>query len=118
MAARAFAIGAEAPETRVMNLHDCMEYAISNSTKVRIQQAEIGDAQIALQPPMTGGRRLKIYYGTQTDVCPPTFSLFVNDGDLMHFAYQRYLENQLRKAFDFSGTPIRFTLREKTKENA
>ena len=78
----------------------------------------LGDAQIALQPPMTGGRRLKIYYGTQTDVCPPTFSLFVNDGDLMHFAYQRYLENQLRKAFDFSGTPIRFTLREKTKENA
>ncbi|MBR5383834.1 MAG: ribosome biogenesis GTPase Der [Clostridia bacterium] len=78
----------------------------------------LGDAQIALQPPMTGGRRLKIYYGTQTDVCPPTFSLFVNDSDLMHFAYQRYLENQLRKAFDFSGTPIRFTLREKTKENA
>lgn len=78
----------------------------------------LGDAQIALQPPMAGGRRLKIYYGTQTDVCPPTFSLFVNDSDLMHFAYQRYLENQLRKAFDFSGTPIRFTLREKTKENA
>ncbi|MBO4836281.1 MAG: ribosome biogenesis GTPase Der [Clostridia bacterium] len=76
----------------------------------------LGDAQIALQPPMTGGRRLKIYYGTQIGTCPPDFALFVNDEDLMHFAYQRYLENQLRKAFGFDGTPIRFTLRERTRE--
>ena len=76
----------------------------------------LGDAQIALQPPMSGGRRLKIYYGTQISVCPPTFALFVNDEQLMHFAYQRYLENQLRKAFDFSGTPIHFALRQRTKE--
>ena len=66
---------------------------------------------------MTGGRRLKVYYGTQISACPPTFALFVNDEALMHFAYQRYLENQLRKAFGFSGTPIRFALRERAKEN-
>ncbi len=76
----------------------------------------LGDAQIALQPPMMGGRKLKIYYGTQTGTCPPTFALFVNSEELMHFSYQRYLENQLRKAFDFSGTPIHFALRERTKE--
>lgn len=76
----------------------------------------LGDAQIALQPPMTGGRRLKIYYATQQGVYPPTFLLFVNDPELMHFAYERYLENQLRKSFDFSGTPIRFALRQRNKD--
>ena len=78
----------------------------------------LGDAQIALQPPMMGGRKLKIYYGTQSGVCPPTFSLFINAEELMHFSYQRYLENCLRKAFGFEGTPIRFVLREKKKEEA
>ena len=77
----------------------------------------LGDAQIALQPPMMGGRKLKIYYGTQTGTCPPAFALFVNDQELMHFSYQRYLENCLRKAFGFEGTPIRFLLREKKKED-
>ncbi len=76
----------------------------------------LGDAQIVLQPPMTGGRRLKIYYATQQGVYPPTFLLFVNDPELMHFAYERYLENQLRKSFGFSGTPIRFMLRERNKD--
>ncbi|MDO5326369.1 MAG: ribosome biogenesis GTPase Der [Clostridia bacterium] len=78
----------------------------------------LGDAQIALQPPMMGGRKLKIYYATQPAVCPPTFALFINSEDLMHFSYQRYLENCLRKAFGFEGTPIRFVLREKKKEDA
>ena len=77
----------------------------------------LGDAQIALQPPMMGGRKLKIYYGTQASVCPPTFALFINAEELMHFSYQRYLENCLRKAFGFEGTPIRFVLREKKKED-
>lgn len=76
----------------------------------------LGDAQIALQPPMTGGRRLKIFYATQQGVYPPTFLLFVNDPELMHFAYERYLDNQLRKAFDFAGTPIRFILRLRKKD--
>ena len=66
---------------------------------------------------MTGGRRLKIYYGTQQSTQPPTFILFVNDEELMHFAYERYLENQFRKSFGFEGTPIRFILREKKKED-
>ena len=76
----------------------------------------LGDAQMALQPPMMGGRKLKIYYGTQAAVCPPTFALFINAEELMHFSYQRYLENCIRKAFGFEGTPIRFSLREKKKE--
>lgn len=78
----------------------------------------LGEAQMGLQPPMEGGRRLKIYYATQQGTFPPTFLLFVNDPQLMHFAYERYLENQMRKAFDFSGTPIRFFLRERNKEDA
>ncbi|MBR4428293.1 MAG: hypothetical protein IKS78_02960, partial [Clostridia bacterium] len=76
----------------------------------------LGDAQMALQPPTMGGRKLKIYYGTQSGVCPPTFSLFINAEELMHFSYQRYLENCLRKAFGFEGTPIRFVLRERGKD--
>jgi len=76
----------------------------------------LGDAIAALQPPISGGRRLKIYYATQQSVCPPTFVFFVNDEELMHFAYQRYLENQFRKSFGFEGTPIRFILREKNQK--
>ena len=76
----------------------------------------LADATADLQPPATNGRRLKIYYLTQQGVCPPTFILFVNDETLMHFAYERYLENYFRKTFDFTGTPIRFILREKQKE--
>ncbi len=77
----------------------------------------LGDAQMALQPPTIAGRKLKIYYGTQAGTCPPTFALFINSEELMHFSYQRYLENCLRKAFGFEGTPIRFSLREKKKED-
>lgn len=77
----------------------------------------LADAQLAQQPPSSGGRRLKIYYATQQSVCPPTFVLFLNDEQLMHFAYERYLENQFRKAFGFEGTPIRFILRERKKED-
>ena len=77
----------------------------------------LGDATQSLQPPATSGRRLKLYYGTQQCACPPTFVLFVNEEKLMHFAYQRYLENQLRKAFGFEGTPLRFILRERKKED-
>jgi len=76
----------------------------------------LNDATNALQPPMQGGRRLKIYYVTQSGVQPPSFVLFVNDEKLMFFAYERYLENYFRKTFDFAGTSIRFILREKKKE--
>ena len=73
----------------------------------------LSDAQSALQPPATSGRRLRIYYATQQTVMPPTFILFINDKTLMHFSYERYLENQFRKAFGFEGTPLRFILRER-----
>ena len=78
----------------------------------------LNDAMNDTPPPMQGGRRLKIYYGTQVAVGPPTFALFVNDEELMHFAYERYLENALRKTFDFAGTPIRFSLRNRHKNDA
>ena len=76
----------------------------------------LADAQNALQPPSMSGRRLRIYYATQASVAPPTFVLFVNDETLMHFSYERYLNNAFRKAFGFEGTPIRFILRERGKE--
>lgn len=78
----------------------------------------IGEAQMSLQPPRSGGRQLRIYYATQQGILPPTFILFVNDEKLMHFSYERYLENQLRKAFGLSGTPIRMLLRERKKEDS
>ena len=76
----------------------------------------LNEATNALQPPLQGGRRLKIFYATQQGTCPPTFILFVNDEKLMFFAYERYLENYFRKAFEFTGTPIRFILRPRKKE--
>ena len=76
----------------------------------------LADAQAAMSPPSDNGRRLKIYYGTQQAIKPPTFILFVNDSTLMHYSYERYLENQLRKAFGFEGTPVRILLRDRKKE--
>lgn len=69
------------------------------------------------EPPTQSGRKLKIYYITQPKVMPPTFVIFVNDEKLMHFSYMRYLENGLRHAFDFSGTPIKITLKNKKEDN-
>lgn len=77
----------------------------------------LADAQAYMQPPAVSGRRLKIYYATQQDVKPPTFVIFINDEDLMQFGYQRYLENQFRKAFGFEGTPIRFIFRERNRKS-
>ncbi len=76
----------------------------------------ISDAIAVNQPPTLKGRRLKIYYCTQVGIKPPTFVIFVNDISAMHFSYERYLENSLRKAFNFEGTPIRLILREKSEK--
>ena len=76
----------------------------------------IGEATLMNQPPSDKGKRLKIYYGTQFAVKPPTFALFVNDKKLMHFSYLRYMENQLRDAFGFEGTPIRIIVRERERK--
>ncbi|MCL1923963.1 MAG: ribosome biogenesis GTPase Der, partial [Defluviitaleaceae bacterium] len=62
-------------------------------------------------PAIDKGRTLRVYYGTQVKVKPPTFTLFVNDSQLVHFSYRRYLENRIREAFGFFGTPIHFMFR-------
>ncbi len=69
------------------------------------------------EPPSMNGKRLKIMYATQAEVSPPTFILFVNDQTLMHFSYKRYLENCIRRAFGFEGTPIKIVIREQGKED-
>lgn len=74
----------------------------------------IHDAIAANAPPTDKGRRLKINYATQVGVKPPTFALFVNDPSLMHFSYERYLENKIRQAFHFEGTPLKIFTRQKT----
>ncbi len=73
------------------------------------------DAMAVNEPPADKGRRLKIYYGTQVAVKPPTFVLFVNDSSLMHYSYKRYLENYFRKTFGLEGTPLRIIVRDRTK---
>ena len=69
------------------------------------------------QPPSDKGKQLRIYYVTQVSVKPPTFVLFVNDRQLLHFSYRRYIENQFREAFGFVGTPIHFIVRERNEKN-
>ncbi len=75
------------------------------------------EATAMQQPPADKGRQLKLYYMTQVSIKPPTFVIFVNDRELFHFSYRRYIENQLREAFGFVGTPIHFVVREKGKED-
>ena len=74
----------------------------------------LNEAIATAQPPSDKGRRLKLFYMTQIGVLPPAFALFVNDAKLMHYSYSRYIENSMRRAFDFEGVPIRFFLREKS----
>ena len=73
----------------------------------------LADAQARVQPPTDKGRRLKIYYMTQTGVKPPNFVIFCNSRELFHFSYQRYIENQIRNVFGLEGTPIRIVIRQK-----
>ncbi len=73
----------------------------------------LADAVARVQPPTDRGKRLKVYYITQTGVCPPNFVFFCNESKLFHFSYQRYLENKLREVFGFEGTPIRVVIRQK-----
>lgn len=90
---------------------------IYDFSNLRIQTSILNevilDAQLFTPPPMHNGKRLKIYYVSQVAVAPPTFILFVNDPELMHFSYRRYLENRLREAFVFEGTPIHIIARAK-----
>ena len=76
----------------------------------------LSDAQARVQPPSDKGRRLKIYYMTQTGIRPPNFVVFCNSRELFHFSYQRYIENQIRATFGLEGTPIRMVIRQKGDE--
>lgn len=104
---------------RVGKVYELIKY-VANQAAFRVSTGMLNDlvneAVAMVQPPSDKGKRLKIYYMTQAGVKPPMFIIFVNDMELMHYSYERYLENQLRKSFGFEGTPIRFTIREKGKE--
>ena len=104
---------------RLPKLFETIDMVIENQT-LRIATGvlnEIITEAVALQqPPSDKGKRLKIYYTTQVSVKPPTFVIFVNDKQLMHFSYTRYLENKIRDTFGFKGTSLRFIIRER-KEN-
>lgn len=77
----------------------------------------LNEAMAKQQPPSDKGKRLKIYYGTQASVAPPTFILFVNSAELFHYSYLRFIENQLRTMFGFDGTPVKFIIREKNNKD-
>ena len=101
---------------RVDKLYEHINY-VRNQSAMRISTGMLNDvladATARVQPPSDKGRRLKIYYMTQSAVTPPTFVLFCNRAELFHFSYQRYIENCLRTTFGFRGTPIRLVIRQK-----
>ncbi len=105
---------------RVDKLFEQINY-VDNQSKMRVSTGMLNDvladAIARVQPPSDKGKRLKIYYMTQTDVAPPTFVIFCNNAELFHFSYQRYIENCLRQTFGFKGTPIKLIIRQKG-ENA
>ena len=88
-----------------------MQHAMRISTGVL--NDILNEAVSKVQPPSDKGRRLKIMYITQASTKPPTFILFVNDKELAHYSYVRYIENQIRSAFGLEGTPIRFIIRQR-----
>ncbi|MDD3796852.1 MAG: ribosome biogenesis GTPase Der, partial [Lachnospiraceae bacterium] len=106
---------------RIGKLFECIEMVIQNQS-MRVSTGvlnEIMSEAVALQqPPSDKGKRLKLFYITQVAIKPPTFVIFVNDKELMHFSYTRYIENKIRDTFGFKGTSLKFIIRErKEKEN-
>ncbi|MBQ3292181.1 MAG: ribosome biogenesis GTPase Der [Mogibacterium sp.] len=105
-----------------LRIYDIIERAsrIADARQFRITTGKLNsiieDAVMMRQPPSDKGRRLKIYYGTQIGVKPPLFSFSINDRELMHFSYARYLENKIRENFDFEGTSIKFVWNERRGE--
>lgn len=104
---------------RLPKLYDLIDTVIENHA-LRIGTGvlnEIMTEAVALQqPPSDKGKRLRLYYITQVSVKPPTFVIFVNDKELMHFSYTRYIENRIREAFGFRGTPLKFIIRERKEK--
>ncbi|MDD6569254.1 ribosome biogenesis GTPase Der [Acidaminococcus timonensis] len=108
-------------QQRISRLPEMIKDAAeANSMRVAtsVLNQVIIDAVAMNQPPMEKGKRLKILYTTQVKVKPPTFVIFCNEPEIMHFSYQRYLENQLREAFGFKGTPINIIVRGKNEDEA
>jgi len=105
---------------RLINVIDLVKY-VAEKRALRVPTGQlnslIADATMINQPPSDKGKRLKIYYVTQVGVKPPLFSFKINDRELMHFSYARYLENKIREGFGFEGTSIKFVFREKGEDN-
>ena len=104
---------------RVENLYEMIKSVHAESSRritTGMLNDVLNDAMNRVQPPSDKGKRLKIYYMTQTATNPPTFVIFCNSEQLFHFSYQRYIENCLRDTFGFVGTPIRFTIRQKGED--
>lgn len=101
---------------RIFNIFDLINESYLNNNK-RIQSSLLNDLindAISMNPtPQDKGKRLNIFYSSQVAICPPTFVLFVNYPELLHFSYERFLENRIREAFDFKGTPIRLLARKR-----
>ena len=101
---------------RLPKLFDVIDMVCANQTlriSTGVLNEIITEATILQQPPSDKGKRLKVLYASQVAVKPPSFVIFVNNKELMHFSYQRYLENKIREAFGFRGTPLRFMIRER-----
>lgn len=105
---------------RLPKLFETIDMVIENQT-LRVQTGVLNEiiteATAMQQPPSDRGRRLKIFYVTQVSVKPPTFVIFVNDKELMHFSYTRYLENKIRDTFGFKGTSLKFIVRERKEQD-
>ena len=105
---------------RLNKLYDMIDMVIENQT-LRVATGvlnEIMTEAVAMQqPPSDKGKRLKLYYITQVAVKPPSFVIFVNNKELMHFSYTRYLENKIREAFGFRGTALKFFIRERKEKD-
>ena len=104
---------------RMMKLYDMIDMVMENQTlrvATGVLNEIMAEAVAMQQPPSDKGKRLKLYYITQVSVKPPTFVIFVNDKELMHFSYTRYLENKIREAFGFRGTSLKFIIRERKEK--
>lgn len=106
--------------SRIDRLFELIKFA-DEQNAMRIPTGRLNEvlssATARVQPPTDKGKRLKIYYTTQVSTRPPTFVFFVNDKELFHFSYQRYLENQIRETFGLEGTPVRLIIRERSEHN-
>ena len=105
---------------RLVKLFDRIDMVIENQTMrvaTGVLNEIMAEAVAMQQPPSDKGKRLKLFYITQVAVKPPTFVIFVNDRELMHFSYTRYLENKIREAFGFRGTSLKFLIRERKEKD-